>query len=94
MIIKLCLDLVVSVLSAVLGALSFVIPQNTWSQIVSIMHDVYGYLEQGAGVVACFTHFTFLCDLLSVVILFRVFLMGYHMFMWAWRKIPFWGVRD
>lgn len=94
MIIKLCLDLVVAVLSAVFSGLSFVIPSETWQNIVLIMHDVYDYLEQGAGVVACFTHFTYLCDLLALVILFRTFLMGYHVFMWIWRKIPFWGVRD
>lgn len=94
MIIKLCADIILSIFNTVLGALSFIIPSETWAQILSVMSDVYTWFEQGAGVIATFTHFTYICNLFSVVLLFRLFLMGYHVFMWILRKIPFWGVRE
>lgn len=94
MIIKLCMDLVYAVLSVVFSGLSLVFPAETSANIASVMSDVFSYLEQGAGVVATFTHFSYLCSLLSCVIIIKTFFMGYNVLMWVLRKIPFWGVRE
>lgn len=94
MIIKLCMELVVAVLRVLLSGIALVVPADKWETVQDVMSDVYGYLEQGAGVLASYTHFTYLCNLLSIVILFKAFLWGYHVIMWILRKIPYWGVRE
>lgn len=94
MIVKLCMDLILAVLRLLLSGIALVIPSADWQSIQAVMSDVYGYLEQGASVLAAYTHFTYLCNLLSLVILVKTFLFGYHLIFWILRKIPFWGVRE
>lgn len=94
MIIKLCMELVLAVLRLLLSGIALVVPSADWQSVQAVMSDVYGYLEQGAGVVAAYTHFSYLCTLLSLVVLVKTFLAGYHLIMWILRKIPYWGVRE
>lgn len=94
MIIKLCMELVVAVLRVLFSGIALVVPADKWQAVQTVMSDVYSYLESGAGVLAAYTHFTYLCNLLSLVILFKAFLFGYHLIMWILRKIPYFHVSE
>lgn len=94
MIVKLCMDLILAVLRLLFSGIALVFPSADWQAVQAVMSDVYGYLEQGASVLSAYTHFTYLCNLLSLVILLNTFLFGYHLIFWIIRKIPYFHVSE
>lgn len=91
MIVKLCMQLVVSFVQLLLSGISML---DLPDEALDVLADIYTALEQGAAVLAAYTHFDYLCALLSVVISLNVVLGTYHFIMWVLRKVPFLGVRE
>lgn len=91
MIVKLCMQLLVSLISLLLSGVQAL---GLSQDVLDVLADVYDALDQGASVIACYTHFSYLCTLLSIVISVKACLGAYHFVMWVARKIPYWGVRE
>lgn len=91
MIVKLSMQLLVSLLSLLLSGVQVL---GLSQDVLDVLSDIYDALEQGASVVAAYTHFSYLCTLLSIVISVRAALALYHFIFWVLRKVPFWGVRE
>lgn len=89
MIVKLCLNVLLAVLRALFAGIQMLgLPQAVLDKLATF----WGYLEQGASVLAAYTHYQYLLVLLEFVIAFSAVLNGYRFIMWALRKVPFWGV--
>lgn len=89
MLITALLDLVVAFVHAVLypfriGDIPF--------EVVQVFDSVMQYVVDGAKVVACYTHWQYLCVLLDFVLLLEAFHTCYIVFVWIIKKIPIWSI--
>lgn len=89
MVIKLCMDLLYAVVSLIFQGIQVL---HLPPEVYSVMQAVWEYLEEGAAVVAAYTHYQYLLLLLSFVITVSAAMNGYRLIMWILRKIPYWGV--
>lgn len=89
MIIKLFLDAMYQVFSALVSVIS--IPSMP-AEVEGYVSQFFGYLTAGAGILANYTPFSYLMILLGVIIAVDVGIMIFHFVMWIIRKIPMAGM--
>ena len=90
MIIKLCCILIHALLRAVLVPIGVALFP---SEVTTIFGYVILILANGVGIVACYTHFSYIATLLGFVISINALMMGYRVVMWILKKIPFLNIK-
>lgn len=85
MLIDALLDFLVMLLGLLLEPLKMdVLP----AQIALVVADFIGYISAACGIIAEYTHFTYLLALLGVCIAVDMVSTLYRALMWVLRKIP------
>lgn len=61
-------------------------------EVATTLSAMYGYLADGLGIFAAFTHFSFLITLFGIVIVIDVAMLLYKFIRWVLQKIPMAGI--
>lgn len=91
MLIKLGMDAVYGIFYLLISGLTAF---NLPSGVTTVLSDLYSYLDMGASYFAAFTHFQYLCGLLSAVLVLNSIIFMYQAIMWILKKVPFLGVSE
>lgn len=85
MIIEALLGLIQDLLELLLSPINIPdLPQN----VSTAISTGFGYILDGLGIFAAFTHYQYLCTLLGIVIVIEVAMLVYKFVMWLLKKIP------
>lgn len=86
MIVKAVLDLVLVLLNAILLPVRIV---TFPAAVASIILQIIGFLDTGAGIMKTFCHWNYISTLLGFIIAMNALVAAYHFGMWILKKIPF-----
>lgn len=89
MVIKMAMDSIYGIFYIFLGAVdAFDLPQS----VQSVLADIYNYIDMGCSYIAAYTHYEYLCGLVSAVVVINAAIFTYQCIMWLLGKVPFLGV--
>lgn len=89
MIIELLLDMLYGIFSLLTTPIN--IPQLP-ETVHTYLTQFFDYLEMGAGILANYSHFSYLMTLFGIIIAVDIGIKLYHFVMWILRKIPMLGI--
>ena len=90
MIVQLLLDLVYGLVN--LLTMPIDIP-NLPENVATIFETITQYISAGLGILACYTHVSYLLTLLGIVLAVDIGVHLYHFVMFVLRKIPILGIK-
>lgn len=85
MIISGLLNLIKLLLTALLSPIHIPdLPQN----VNTLLNQAVGYMVDGLGIFAAFTHFSYIMALLAIVLIIEGAMLLYKFIRWVLKKIP------
>lgn len=89
MIIEMILDALFNVFELLTTPIN--IPQFP-AEVSSLLNSAFTYISSGIGILANYTHLSYLLVLLGIIVGIDVGISIYHFVMWVLKKIPLLGV--
>lgn len=89
MIVSALLSLIKGLLSLLLKPID--IPELP-SEVQSVFARALGYLSDGLGIFAAFTHYSYLMTLFGIVLVIQAAMLVYKFVRWVLKKIPMAGI--